>query len=68
MARAKNFVSSKALSASDFELAKANLFAMQSDYDGSLLKLRYTKILAPVDGVIAKKNIESGQFVQPGQG
>jgi membrane fusion protein, multidrug efflux system len=68
MARAKKLSSSKALSTSDFELAKANLFAMQSDYDGSLLKLRYTKILAPVDGVIAKKNIEAGQFVQPGQG
>lgn len=68
MSRATKLKNSRALSMADFEMARANLSAMQSDYDGSLLKLHYTKILAPVDGIVAKKNIESGQFVQPGQG
>jgi len=31
------------------------------------LNLSYTRIVAPVDGVVAKKNVEPGQFVQPGQ-
>jgi membrane fusion protein (multidrug efflux system) len=31
------------------------------------LNLSYTRIVAPVDGVVAKKNVETGQFVQPGQ-
>lgn len=31
------------------------------------LNLSYTHIVAPVDGVVAKKGVEPGQFVQPGQ-
>jgi len=33
----------------------------------ALLNLSYTKVFAPVDGMVAKKNVEAGQFVQPGQ-
>jgi membrane fusion protein (multidrug efflux system) len=35
--------------------------------DQALLNLSYTKILAPVDGIIGKKNAEPGQEVSPGQ-
>ena len=35
--------------------------------DQAMLNLSYTKILAPVDGVIGKKNAEPGQQVSPGQ-
>jgi membrane fusion protein, multidrug efflux system len=31
------------------------------------LNLSYTKLIAPVDGVVGKKTVESGQQVQPGQ-
>jgi membrane fusion protein (multidrug efflux system) len=31
------------------------------------LNLRYTKIVAPVTGVLSKRNVEPGQVVQPGQ-
>jgi membrane fusion protein (multidrug efflux system) len=31
------------------------------------LNLSYTKIVAPCDGFVTKKNVESGQFVQVGQ-
>jgi len=35
--------------------------------DQALLNLSYTKILAPIDGIIGKKNAEPGQEVSPGQ-
>jgi membrane fusion protein, multidrug efflux system len=35
--------------------------------DQAELNLSYTKIFAPVDGVIGKKNVEPGQQVAPGQ-
>jgi membrane fusion protein (multidrug efflux system) len=41
--------------------AKANLEAAE-------LQLSYTTIVAPIDGVVTKKSVESGQVVQPGQG
>ena len=39
----------------------------QTMLDQALLNLSYTKIVAPVDGVIGKKNAEPGQQVAPGQ-
>ena len=35
--------------------------------DQAMLNLSYTKIIAPIDGVIGKKNAEPGQQVSPGQ-
>jgi membrane fusion protein (multidrug efflux system) len=35
--------------------------------DQAVLNLSYTKIVAPIDGVIGKKNAEPGQQVSPGQ-
>ncbi|MDP9172075.1 MAG: HlyD family secretion protein [Acidobacteriota bacterium] len=35
--------------------------------DQAMLNLSYTRITAPVDGVIGKKNAEAGQQVSPGQ-
>ena len=31
------------------------------------LNLQYTKVIAPIDGVVGKKSVEVGQNVQPGQ-
>jgi membrane fusion protein (multidrug efflux system) len=42
------------------EQARANLAAAE-------LQLSYTKIVAPMDGVITKKSVERGQILQPGQ-
>jgi membrane fusion protein (multidrug efflux system) len=39
----------------------------QTLLDQALLNLSYTKIAAPVDGVIGRKNAEPGQQVSPGQ-
>lgn len=65
--RASNLKKLSAISQSDFENAKTNLEIQGADYEGTLLKIKYTQILAPVDGIVAKRNINPGQFVQPGQ-
>lgn len=43
------------------EQAKASLEALR-------LQLGYARITAPVDGVVTRKTVESGQIIQPGQG
>jgi len=49
-----------AAAVSDATRARAQLTTAQ-------LNLGYTKIIAPVSGIIGRKNIEAGQRVQPGQ-
>ena len=39
----------------------------QADLDQALLNLGYTKITAPMNGVIGKKSVEPGDRVQPGE-
>ena len=39
----------------------------QTMLDQAMLNLSYTKVVAPIDGVIGKKNAEPGQQVSPGQ-
>jgi membrane fusion protein, multidrug efflux system len=39
----------------------------QADLDQALLNYSYTKITAPMTGVIGKKSVEPGQRVQPGE-
>ena len=66
-ARAEVLHAQHALSESDFELAQATLTGINAEVDGGLLKLKFTEIVAPVDGVVAKRAAQVGQFVQPGQ-
>jgi len=47
--------------------ASARLQAAQAARDQAALQLGYTQITAPVTGVVSRKNVELGQFVQPGQ-
>ncbi|HEX4604354.1 MAG TPA: HlyD family secretion protein [Candidatus Angelobacter sp.] len=49
-----------AAAVSDAGRARAQLTTTQ-------LNLGYTKIIAPVSGIIGRKNVEAGQRVQPGQ-
>jgi membrane fusion protein, multidrug efflux system len=46
--------------------ADARLAAAQAAADNARLQLSYTRLLAPIDGVIAKRNVEVGGVVQPG--
>ncbi len=44
----------------------AKLKAAQAQAEQATLNVGYTKIIAPVDGTVARKSVEPGQFVGPG--
>ena len=46
---------------------EASVGAAQSAVDQALLNLEYTRITAPMSGVVGKKTVEDGERVQPGQ-
>jgi membrane fusion protein, multidrug efflux system len=48
-------------------VAEAKLAAAKAARDNAALQLSYTRIRAPVAGVVSRKLIEVGQLVQPGQ-
>jgi membrane fusion protein, multidrug efflux system len=48
-------------------LAQARLDAAQAEEDQAALNESYTHILAPVSGVLSRKEVEIGQLVQTGQ-
>jgi len=48
--------------------AKAGVLAARADLEALKLQLSYTRIAAPVDGVVTRKIVELGQIIQPGQG
>jgi len=43
------------------------VIATQSRLEQAQLNLSYTKIVAPVDGIVDEKTVEVGQRVQPGE-
>ena len=47
--------------------AQATALAAKAQVDQAKLNLQYTRILAPVSGVIGRKMVEVGMRVQPGQ-
>ena len=48
-------------------LAQARLGAAQAARDNAALQLSYTRITAPVAGIVSRKQVEVGQLVQAGQ-
>lgn len=46
---------------------KADADRAKADVDQALLNLSYTKILAPVSGIVGRRSVEVGQQVAPGQ-
>lgn len=65
--RAKILMKAHLISISDYELLEATLAAASADVEGSDLKQKYTHIITPADGMIAKIFVRPGQFIQPGQ-
>ncbi len=47
--------------------ADAKVASARASRDQASLQLSYTRILAPMAGVVSKKSVELGQLVQPGQ-
>lgn len=48
--------------------ALAQINQARASQEALELQLGYTRILAPVDGVVTRRFVESGQTIQPGQG
>lgn len=65
--RAKSLYEEGAISQMDFETAKVNYDTVLEDYNLAKLNLDYTRITAPMSGVISAKSIEIGQMAAPGQ-
>lgn len=65
--RAESLQEAKALSNFDYENALAAFKAAEVDLQASELKRKYTRVLASSDGVVAKRSLLPGQFIQPGQ-
>ena len=57
-----------AVRSADFSTAQAHVEAARANLEGAQLQLSYTRIEAPVNGVVTRKSVELGQLVQPGQG
>jgi membrane fusion protein (multidrug efflux system) len=51
----------------DVRAASSRLASSSASRDQVALQLAYTRVTAPVDGVVARKSVEVGQLVQPGQ-
>ena len=56
-----------AIGEAEVKVAQALLQQAEADLAYADLQLQYTTLKAPVAGVIAKKNLEVGQVVQPGR-
>ena len=46
---------------------EAQVESAKSDVEQAQLNLGYTKLIAPFDGWVTKRNVEQGSYVQPGQ-
>ena len=64
--RAETLHETRAISDFDFENAQAALKAAEVDLQGTEIKINYTKVLSPSDGIVAKRSVQIGQLVQPG--
>lgn len=72
--RYKNLNSAKAISQQDYDDAlanfgqtKANVAAAKAAVQTASINLKYTKVLAPIDGVISKSSVTEGALVSAGQ-
>ncbi|MEL7654941.1 MAG: efflux RND transporter periplasmic adaptor subunit, partial [Bacillota bacterium] len=65
--RMKNLYDEGAISQMECEAAKMNYDTALEDYNLAKLNLEYTKITAPMSGVISAKSLEVGQMAVPGQ-
>lgn len=48
--------------------AKAQVDQARANQEALELQLSYTKVIAPVEGVVTRRLVETGQTIQPGQG
>lgn len=65
--RAKKLYQSQLVSKSDYENLESLVRISEVDQEATLLKEKFTKIISPANGVIAKAYVKPGQYIQPGQ-
>ncbi len=72
--RVQNLINSKAISQQDFDdsvaalaQAQAGLEIAKAAADNARINLKYTKVLAPISGVIGKSSVTEGALVTAGQ-
>src|SRR5262249_50673548 len=51
----------------EYEQDKFDLAAQRAGYEAAKLQLSYTRILAPVDGIVAERSFKIGNMVQANQ-
>ncbi len=51
----------------DLESAQANIAVAEADYEQVRIMLQYTTIRAPFDGVVTKRWVHPGAFIQPAE-
>lgn len=73
-ARYKNLMASKAISQQDYDdalatlgQAEANMAAGKAAVEAANINLQYTRVLAPISGVIGKSAVTEGALVSAGQ-
>jgi len=73
-ARVQNLSSAKVISQQDvedsiaaFAQAQANLDIAKASVESARINLKYTKVLAPINGVIGKSSVTEGALVSAGQ-
>lgn len=64
---AQQQLSSAHAGGSDMAVAESTLSQAQAGAELARAKLRYTQVLAPVDGTLIARNVERGDTVQPGK-
>jgi membrane fusion protein (multidrug efflux system) len=63
-----NAASSQATAAgAGVRVTRSKIEAARAARDAAALQLSYAVVVAPMDGIVAKKSVEVGQLVQPGQ-
>ncbi len=72
--RYKNLAAIKAISQQDYDdalamlgQAKAGVNVAQAAVENASINLKYTRVLAPIDGVISKSSVTEGALVNAGQ-
>ena len=68
--RAKQTIAEQSIFSSDpnqnAKVADADLNVLKAQLDGAKLAMEYTEIVAPIDGTVSNKRVETGMMVQPG--
>jgi membrane fusion protein (multidrug efflux system) len=65
--RDENLASTRAISKEDLDTTLAALDVTAALLDQAKLNLEYTRITAPMDGRITRKNVEPGDYIETGQ-